>query len=317
MRPTVVQCDTAPSNPPAANPTRGLDDYALACQRVGQPVIRCAGSWWREVRPCFFRPLLPYLDQPAGPAHLPFRAIFGGCQYPAQADSEPPNSVFEYIAFPRAQEYSIKQLRHSHRSEVRSAEKRFIIGRIRDEEEFKARAHSVYLEFRARTRYEYLDGRIRKPVFDGWVEAEFGDPGLIALGAWRAGDLLAVTLSRIVGHAWVYSSFFASDEALRGHVAGLMLHHVRSLAAAEPGVTMVFGGAKKAAAVGASVDAFYLHRGAALATQATVLQVNPLAKWALMRFSPEVWARLSGIATAERRAERRLGKTGGHARTPD
>lgn len=273
---------------------RGLDGYALACRRVGQPLVRCGRTWWREVRPCFFRPLLPFLEVPSGPAGLPFRAALGGCQYPSYAGGTAPNSCFVYLAFTDAPEYNLTHLRHGHRWEVRSGERRFVIKPFPDASEFRARAHPVYLEFHERTKYDYLEDRIRRPQFDRWVDAEFADPGLVALGAWAGDSLVAVSMSRVVGAAWLYSTFFASNDGLRGHVAGLMLHHVRSLAAAVDGVSIVFGGSQKLDTAGASVDAFYLHRGATLIRRPTVLRVNPLARWMLSRFRPAVWEGLRG-----------------------
>jgi hypothetical protein len=222
--------------------SRGLDDYAAACRNVGQAVRRFGGTWWREIRPCFFRPLLPFLDVPSGPAGLPGRLVLGGCQYPASAGGAPANSVLAYLAFTEAEGYSLDSLPPRLRTYVRSSEKRFTVRRLSDRVEFKAHAHPIYVEFYNRTKYGYMKNRVRRSRFERWADAEFADPGLVALGAWAGESLVAVSLSRVVGDAWVYSSFFASDDALRGHVANLMLHRARCLAAEAAGVAMVFVG---------------------------------------------------------------------------
>lgn len=276
---------------------RGLEDYALACRRVGQPVVQCEGTWWREVRSCFFRPILPFLDVPSGPAGLPFRSALGGCQYPSREGGHPPNSFLTYLVFTDARAYGLEHLNPRVRGYVRSAEKRFRIRPLSGGTECKARAHPAYLEFHKRTKYAYLDNRVSKPRFEQWVDAEFEDPGLVALGAWAGDSLVAVSLSRVVGEAWLYSTFFASDEALRGQVANLMLHHARCLAAAADGVTMVFAGTQKPGA-GASVDEFYLRRGARLVQRPAVLRVNPLVRWVLSRFKPGLWGSMSGGSDA-------------------
>ena len=261
-------------------------------------MVRCRGTWWREVRPCFYRPLLPFIDAPSGSAGLPGRAAFGGCQYGAFAGGEPPNSSLAYIVFADAQSYRLERLRHGRRWEVRSGEKRFAIKLLSDKDEFKARAYPIYLEHYRRTKYGYREDRIRRSQFERWVDAEFVDPGIVPLGAWTADSLQAVSLSRVVGEAWLYSSFFAADAALRGHVASLMLHHVRCLAAAVDGVTIVFAGMQKTGTAGASVDAFYLHRGAEVVRRPAVLEVNRLAEWTLSRLRPRLWARLLGDLSA-------------------
>ena len=272
---------------------RGLDDYALACRRVGQRVVNCGATWWREVRPCYFRPILPFLQVPAGPAGLPYRAVLGGWQYPSYEGGDTPNSFVTYISFEDARGYRSENLRRCCRWELRSAEKRFVVRPLSNGAEFRARAHPIYLEFHERTRYGYLKNRTRKRAFDRWVDAEFADPGLVALGAWAGDSLVAVSLSRVVGSIWVYTSFFASDDAVRAHVANLLLHHLRSLAAADNAVTSVFVGMQKPGA-GASKDAFFLHRGAVYVRSPAVLRVNPIAGWMLLKFRPDVWRRLRG-----------------------
>lgn len=279
---------TAGSSPPA------LESYALSCRRAGQPVFRCGTTWWREVRPCFFRPLLPFLDVPSGAAGLPHRAAFGGYQYATCAERLLPNSFLTYLVFPEAADYCLTRLSPRLRRYVRSAENLFCIRPFSDETELKAGGHSVYLEFQARTGYRYLRERVHKGRFDRWVDAEFSDQGLVALGAWARDTLVGVSLSRVIGDVWVYSTFFASGSALHHHVANLMLHHVRGLAAAVGGVTTVFAGMEKAGTMGASIDEFHLRRGAVLIRRPAVLQVNPLTKWILSRLRPDVWDRLRG-----------------------
>ncbi len=276
---------------------RGLDDYARACRRVGQSVLLCGGTWWREVRPCFFRPMLPFLDAPGGAAGLPRRSALGGCQYPARPGTEAPNSSLAYLGFLDAAAYSIDALSPRLRSYVRSASRRFEVRPLAGAAEMKACAHRSYLEFQRRTNYHYLESRVRKPVFDRWCDAEFADAGLVALGAWDRTALVAVSLSRVVGDAWLYSSFFASNDALHAHVANLMLHHARSMAAATGQLSLVFVGMPKTGD-DVSVDEFYVRRGAVVVRRPAVLRVNPLVRWALSRLAPAIWRGLQGAGDA-------------------
>jgi hypothetical protein len=205
-----------------------------------------------------------------------------------------------YIAFADARNYCLERLKHGRRWEVRSAQKNFVIRPFSNKAEFQAHAYPLYLEFHDRTKYGYLENRVRKPQFDRWADAEFVDAGLVALGAWAGDSLVAASLSRVVGEAWVYSSFFASNDALRSHVASLMLHHVRCLAATVDDVSFVFAGTQKPGGAGASVDAFYLHRGAMLVQRPAVLQVNPVAKWVMPRLTPNLWDQLRGDFDTDR-----------------
>jgi len=60
---------------------------------------------------------------------------------------------------------------------------------------------------------------------------------------------------------------------------------------------MVFAGMQKTGA-GASVDEFYLRRGATLVRKPAVLRVNPLVRWMLSRLTPGLWSSLSGSVDA-------------------
>ena len=210
----------------------------MRCRREGQRVVKSGSMWWREVRPCFYRPVLPFIAVPAGPVRPPLRSALGGCQYVPRDGIASPNSCLAYLAFLDAQDYRLANHRARRRAEVRKAEKLFRVGRFASSVEFKAHAHPVYLEFHRRTHYAYLASRVKKTHFNRWTDAEFAEPGLIALGAWSGDSLVAVSLSRVIENAWVYSSFFATDAALRQNVASLLLNEVRTLAATVEGVTL-------------------------------------------------------------------------------
>jgi hypothetical protein len=273
---------------------RGIDGFALACRRAGQSIVSGEGYWWREVAHCFFRPLLPYVGEWSVPPKLPRRVALGGCQYPSSRLDSTTTSALTYVSFPDAAAYHAEGLRHKHRAEIRAAQLSSVVRRISNADGLKA-AHPLYVQFHARTGYGYLAKRVRKPHFDRWVDAEFSDPGLVVLGAWRGESLVAVSLSRVVGRAWLYSSFFSSDDGLRSHSPALMLHEVRCLARDAEGVDFVFAGMQKFGTSGASVDSFYLHRGAVLVRRPAALRVNPLTRIILSRFRPDLWSRLRGF----------------------
>jgi hypothetical protein len=276
-------------------PRSTIDDYAQACRREGQSLVKVDGIWWKAVRPFFYRPVIPF--SPACSPLLPARARWGAAQYASQNGAESPNSLLHYLAFTDAASYRLESLKAGRRWEVRSAQKRFRPRVFANAEEFKATAHPVYVAFHRRSRYEYLAGRVQKEAFDRWSEATFSDPGLIAIGLWTDDGLGAASLSRIVDDTWIYSSFFSTTEALREHSASLMLHHVRELAAGVDGIRQVFGGMRKNGESGEKVDAFYLHRGAQIVSVPTVLRFNPLARWLLARVKPSLLKQMQGNLT--------------------
>ena len=269
------------------------------CRLEGQSVVYSGGQWWREVRPCFFRPILPFLKAPIAPIRPPYRAFLGGFQYvPAAAAAASANSHLDYLVFSDAGRYRLDNLRSSRRSQVRFAENLFRVRPFRTCAEFKASAHSVYLEFHKRTQYRYIASRVVKTHFDRWADAEFVDPGLVALGAWAGQTLVAVSLSRVIGDIWFYSTFFAADDALKQHVADLLLHNVRTLAVNLADVKCVFVGMVAKSGAAESKNRFYLQRGAEVVRRPAVLRINPVAEWMLSRLRPDLWERLCGDVDA-------------------
>lgn len=278
-------------------PRSSIDDYALACRREGQSLVKVDGIWWRAVRPCFYRPVIPFFPTPSPTPQVPARARWGAVQYAPPAVSEAANSHLHYVAFPDAQSYRLESLKPRRRLEVRAAMKCFQPRLFEDVAEFKATGHSVYLDFYQRSGYEYLAKRTRKVAFERWADAIFSDPGLIAIGLWAKGSLVSASLSRVVDDTWIYSSFFSTTEGLRNHAPSLMIHHVRELAATVDGVRRVFSGMRKNDEAGQKVDTFYLLRGAQVFSVPTVLRFNPLARWLLARVKPSLLEQMQGNLT--------------------
>ena len=51
-----------------------VDEYAAFQQNVGEKLVRLDGFWWRRVRPCFYRPLVPFREFSATLSRLPVTA---------------------------------------------------------------------------------------------------------------------------------------------------------------------------------------------------------------------------------------------------
>jgi hypothetical protein len=270
--------------------TMSLAEFGRSAQAEGQKVICDGGVWWREVRPFFARPLLPY--RPAVPTtDLPWRYRLGGLQYAARP-GETANSHIELIMFPAAG-YNLAALPHKRRWEVRAAERHFSLRMYESASGFAEQAHPVYVDFFRRTRYGYRSDRLDRVGFDRWTDVLFGPGKANVLGAFAGGQLEAVGVLRAVEGTLHYSSFFARGSALRHHVASLMLHRAREMAAAAGDIVEVFAGVRKTGA-DRTVDDFYLHRGAEIRRIPACLRLNPLAKFLLRGLAPERFRRLTG-----------------------
>lgn len=270
-----------------------LAEYAAYHESLGTRIVKEGRVFWQRVRPGFYRPVTPYEPlQPAG-VEAPRAAKWGGYQYAVSEDCEA-NSVLALLLFRNAPAYSLESLSKKRRWEVRSASQRFHIRLLHNASELVA-AHSVYLDFLRRTRYRYRCDRAQAETFRRWAATVFSHEKVMVFGAWMKDELQAVSIALAVERTLIYASFFACEPALKGHVASLMLHTIRELAAQQGGIQQVYVGMRKLGSA-SSVDAFYLERGCELIFQPAYFQVHPLTARLLRTFRPGVWARITGYA---------------------
>ncbi len=250
------------------------------------------GVWWREVRPFFFRPVLPFAVLSNEVAPPSFRASIGGFQYLVSAEAAA-NSAMDFLVFRAADRYNLEELKAGRRWEVRSAAKRFVVRPIVEAREFAEAGHPIYVAFFERTGYSYLSQRVKRDRFRGWAEALFRDGGALVLGAFSGTEMVAASVSRRVDDTLLYSTFFARYEAMRHHVSSLMLHAVREAARDHREIRTVFAGMRKSGQA-RSVDEFYLLRGATIETRPARLCVNAAASIILRIVRPTLLRRLKG-----------------------
>lgn len=272
------------------------DQYAHSLRTVGERLTDRDGIWWREVRPFFFRPLLPYTEVPGVLKAPNSRAKLGGYQY-AVPEPAAANSVMALLIFPGAGSYSLDQLNSDRRRGVRTAAKHFEVRPFADPHQFSVLAHPVYVSFYQRTHYRVYSARLDPGHFRQWANAIFSEPGSTVLGAFQGDSLAAVNISRVVGDTLHYSTFFATEDAMKRQVSSLMLHTVRALAAESGDIRQIFAGMRKSGRA-ESVDTFYLHRGCSLEAKPARLCLNPMVRLGLRVVQPHLLNRLTGSASA-------------------
>lgn len=266
------------------------ENFAGFVGLLGPRIVRAGDMYWGEVRPCFYRPLLPLRAHDPATVRPPALATVGGVQF-AVASPEHANSTLNCLVFDRTTEYSPAQLDKNRRRQVRLAAKEFTLRPITDPEEFKRTAHPVYLSFHNRTGYKVGAERRDPARFAAWADTLFRFPHVLVLGGYRAGVLGGVSLTYRVGSTVFYATFFCDDASLEAYLSDLMLHTVREAAAASPEVSEVYAGMFKGVR---GLDDFYLHRGARLIRQPARLQINPLTRVLLSRLLPRQFAQLQG-----------------------
>jgi hypothetical protein len=265
-------------------------EYAAYSQILGYKEIKVGGIYWNQIRPFFFRPLLPFLEYSPQTIYPPWTSIVGGFQY-AVSDGVVANSCLNYRMFEKAGAYSIYSLDHNRRRQVRRASDRFTIRPMDDVNEFTTKAYQVYLSFDERTHYKTGAWRRLASGFARWADALFQLPKIVVLGGFQNNELRGVSVSMCVEDTVVYASSFCDTESLRWHLPDLMLHSVREMAATLPDVVQIYGGM----CIGErGLDHFYALRGCTLVNKPAVLRLNPLTQGVLKYCRPQLYAKLRG-----------------------
>jgi len=267
-----------------------IEEFAAFEGIFGQRIIAVNGTYWGQVRPLFYRPLLTYQEYQPGLVIPPSLSLLGGFQH-AVPPEEKANSCLNLLMFENAGAYSLDCLDYNRKRQAKLAAKQFVIQPITDINEFKQKAYPVYLSFYERTRYQYGSQRTKQGYFSRWADALFRISNLVILGGYRNGELGGVSLSLLVEDTLCYATFFCNIESLRLGLSDLMLHFVREAVAKGQCAEQIFAGLYKG---GNGLDDFYLLRGCKLVRKPALLHINPVAKAFLMRFLPEQYARLVG-----------------------
>lgn len=269
--------------------------YAAHEQRQGAPVVEAGSIYWRRVRPFFYRPLLPFKLLEPDQRQIPSGARWGGYQH-AVPDAKQANSILALLMFRDASTYRLENLDKKRRWEVRSAARLFKICPLATASELAA-AHPVYADFLRRTGYRFRSDRAQPEKFREWAEAVFAAGRVAVLGAFQDGELQAVSIAPLVEQTLIYATFFARESALKQHVASLMLHTLRELAAGQGGIGQIYVGMRKFGKA-STVDRFYQERGCETVCLPAWYRFNPLIACLLRFFLPRRWAQITGSASA-------------------
>jgi len=264
-------------------------DYARIERELGQPIICKDGTYWRRVRPFFYRPLLVW-EPIVEPLVTPPGTVVGGAQY-LVTDATIANSSMSFLMYERVHEYSLAGLEHNRRRLIKHALRDFNFKPIDDLREFQERGYSAYVDFFQRTKYSYKSERTQRNEFENWAATIFAFPKAILLGGYDAKGLVAVSVSYWVNDTLVYATLFSGTDALRRNVCEGMLHVVRQLACEQPQIKQMFTRPYNG---GCGMDQYYLIRGCKLVTQPAKLVLNPVTHTLLKRCFSRQYAKIHG-----------------------
>ena len=174
-----------------------IQEYANFERSQDQRILEVKGVFWQRVRPCFYRPLLPFQSFAADSIVAPTPALIGGFQY-ALSSPEKANSLLNLLIFENPQSYNLKGLDRHERREIRRASETFVVSLVTDPDEFKTKAYPVYLSFYERTRYSFQRRRTDKSYFCKWADSLYKHPKIMVLGAYANQQLGAIGIWHFV-----------------------------------------------------------------------------------------------------------------------
>jgi hypothetical protein len=247
--------------------------------------------WWRRVRPCFYRPLLPF--EPYDESSLVSPGSWPAGFQHVVVDKRNSNSSMSWLVLDRIADYSLDALSHHRRRLIRKAAREFHVKRITDVAELQTSGYAPYLSFYERTRYRYRRDRTSRRHFADWAGMVTSHPKAIVLGGYDNRGLQAVSVSYPVEQTLIYATFFGHTSALKKNLGETMFHELRVAAAQQPAIREIIVRTYQG---GTDHDRYYLIRGCQLLRKPARIVVAPPLLPLLQWFLPNQFARLVGNA---------------------
>lgn len=267
-----------------------VDEYADLELALGSRLHQVQGIWWKEIRPCFFRPLFPLAMLDPQTAVPPWRAMLGGYQHPVPVGA-PSNSQANYIVFDDLQNYSFGALSRNRKKKIHKAQTHFHVQPIPDKETFIEQAYPVYLSFQERTGYGWKRERTEKEHFAHWASILYRFPKLAILGTYDRDRLAAVEVAYRVEDTVLDATSFAHSEYLSLDVGDLVIHHLRESLAAQTDIRCIFLGTYGEKQ---SLDAFKINIGGKVTALPAYYRLNPAMKLLMKLVGRKTYRRLQG-----------------------
>jgi hypothetical protein len=272
-----------------------IEEYAHFSQMNGEKVVRYDDVWWKEVRRFFYRPLFPFLELKLHEKKPPRNALIGGYQHLVPQDlsraDATGNSFMNFLIFDDCERYSLEQLKHNHRSNIKKGMRYFTIKEVVDKDEFVRNGYSAYMSFYARTGYDYKKERRDKESFARWANTLFSSSKILKLGAYEGNEISAIHISYRVGDVVILATFFSKTEALRLRVTDAMMHALRERAVTKKGIQCMFAGLVTGQK---GLDESKQGYGCKVVSRRAFHGLNPLSRFLIRNFMPSNYRKLLG-----------------------
>lgn len=282
--------ESLPNHVAVVWPAMNIDTYAALERANGTKVIKIGEHWWVQVRPFFYRSLLPTDEYDI--EHVSRLKRLGVFQH-AVRDGQASNSYLNAIVFADPGSYSLNSVRHSLRASIkRSMKNGLTVSSIIDETEFCEKAYPVYASFYKRTGYRFGESRAKEKNFHSWAHRIFQFPEVVVLGAFTGSDLVAIQISCLVEKMLVIKSLITSDLALKLGAPELLLHCSRMSAAGQSRIQQIYCGMLTQIS---SLNSYKSERGARVLCLPAFLHIPRLLLWTIKKTSPTTYSRLCGL----------------------
>jgi hypothetical protein len=218
-----------------------MDRFASLEMRTGSKVIKIGDFWWRQVRPLFYRPLLPFecyrqnrMDR------FPQWSIF---QF-ADCTQEPSLSHFNYIVFDAKNDYGLANLSRNARRNILNAQRNGLTSKIiLIDNNFIDEAFSVYLSFYNRSHYSFEKKRLDRTYFESWMKVLSEYDELVMMGIFNSsGKLITYEITCLIDDVIYKKSIINSEEGIELHAPDLLLHSYRENLRSRNDIRCLFDG---------------------------------------------------------------------------
>jgi hypothetical protein len=255
-------------------------------------VVKTGDTWWHQVRPFLYRPLLPFKKYDLRKTTKDFNRI-GAYQYGVE-DGQACNSYLNPIIFDELQNYDIQKLAYSVRKHIKKAVKNdVIVSRILNEREFSEYAYPCYVSFYERTRYGFDKSRRTRDGFSRWSRTLFQFPEAVILGAFVGQELVSYEIACLVEETLFLKTLVNSDKALRLGAPDLLLHTYRLRSREQPEIHAIYD---SMLGQSAGINKYYLIRGARVVAVRADLHMQPVLRWLLQKGNDKIYRRLLGLS---------------------
>ena len=257
-----------------------IDEFAKYKREEGMKVVKVDGIWWAEVRPFFFRPLVPFCEIEPWSKRYPLKAVLGGFLHVVPAHV-PAKSCLNFHVYDDLKQYSLASLSSNRRKKVREGMKIFVDRPITDLDEFISSGFEIYKIFYERTKYWYKNERTQKAEFEAWAKKLYDYPKIDKTGVYLNNKLSTIITNIQVDDIIFGDYLFSDNDSLRLNVVDYVMHRVRETSALTD-ARFFFSGLPTGKA---SLDESKLKRGCKLLCLPAHCKINPgallLAKFAM------------------------------------